>query len=127
MGIYHTNITPSNVFVNTITSEVKISDLTISEALRNSTSNTYISINRPETPYMAPESLNNQPAGLSSNIYSIGVIAYRLITGVLPYRSLDRSVSYAQKTSSAPKGPSTLNKILPKEMDFIFNKILSSN
>ena len=125
MGIYHTNITPSNVFVNTITSEVKISDLTISEALRNSTSNTYISINRPETPYMAPESLNNQPAGLSSNIYSIGVIAYRLITGVLPYRSLDRSVSYAQKTSSAPKGPSTLNKILPKEMDFIFNKILS--
>ena len=125
MGIYHTNIAPSNVFVNTVTSEVKISDLTISEALRNSTDNTYIAINRPETPYVAPESLNNQPVGLSSNTYSIGVIAYRLITGVLPYKSLDHSVSYSQKTSSAPRGPSTLNRTLPKDMDFIFSKILS--
>ena len=125
MGIYHTNITPSNIFVNTITSAVKISDLAISEALRNSTDNTYIAINRPETPYIAPESLNNQSLGFSSNIYSIGVIAYRLITGVLPYKSLDHSVSYSQKTSSAPRGPSTLNRTLPKKIDFIFNKVLS--
>tara|TARA_Y100000590_G_scaffold418260_1_gene518819 strand:- start:55248 stop:57572 length:2325 start_codon:yes stop_codon:yes gene_type:complete len=125
MGIYHTNITPSKVFVNTITSEVKISGLAISEALRSSNDNTYIAINRPETPYIAPESLNNQPMSLSSNTYSIGVIAYRLITGELPYKSLDHSVSYSQKTSSAPKGPSTLNRTLPKEVDFIFNKVLS--
>ena len=125
MEIYHANITPSNIFVNIQTHEVKISNLFITQELRGLNNNTYKSTSRPETPYIAPESLNNGFAGLSANIYSIGIIAYRMISGVLPYTSLDHLASYTEKTSHAPKQLSKINKDLPKEVDFIFNKVLS--
>jgi eukaryotic-like serine/threonine-protein kinase len=57
------------------------------------------------TPYMAPEQARGERGGSAVDIYSLGVICYELLTGLVPYEALDFGERVAALTSSAPIPP----------------------
>ncbi len=78
--------------------------------------------------YMAPEQVNgqNQLIGPRSDIYSLGVILYELLTGTKPFRGSTASV-LVQIVGDAPKPPSKLRARLDPKLDAIVLKAMAKD
>ena len=79
--ILHRDLRPANVLVSE-SGVVKVADFGTSRFLEKSHATTVIG----SPPYMAPEQFQGR-AVLASDIYSVGVILYQMLTGTLPYFS----------------------------------------
>ena len=69
--------------------------------------------------YASPEQMRGEPQTTATDIYSLGAVLYRLLTGV--------SARQSARTTPAgrPTAPSRLNKGLPRDIDFVTAKALS--
>jgi hypothetical protein len=72
----------------------------------------------PGTPaYMSPEQVKGEPLGTATDIYSLGVVLYELLTGRLPFAGVDRSQLAYQIVHSPPAPPSRLRPELDPPLD----------
>jgi protein kinase-like protein len=102
-GVIHRDLKPANVMV-TDTGMVKVMDFGIARMLggEHLTHTGYLM----GTPaYMAPEQVLGAPIDGRADLYSVGVILYRLLTAALPYKA-DNAIGMMQKQMS--EAPSTL-------------------
>ena len=77
--------------------------------------------------YMAPEVLKGEPANAQSDIFSLGVILYEMVTGRKPY-SADTDMSYALSQIYEPVPPlSQFVKELPPALEQVILKALTKN
>jgi CHASE2 domain-containing sensor protein/tRNA A-37 threonylcarbamoyl transferase component Bud32 len=67
-------------------------------------------------PYMAPEILASGEASRASDLYAFGVLAYRVLTGALPFEGEAAQVVEGHLTLPPPR-PSTRRRDLPPELD----------
>jgi len=118
-GVLHRDLRPSNVLV-TDTGMLKVADFGTSRFLEIAAHGTTV-IGSP--PYMAPEQFHGK-AVFASDLYSIGVTMYQMLTGVLPYDTpspadLDRLMRGALLTAPRLKNskiPKAINDIVLKAM-----------
>jgi serine/threonine-protein kinase len=118
-GVLHRDLRPSNVLV-TDTGMLKVADFGTSRFLEIAAHGTTV-IGSP--PYMAPEQFRGK-AVFASDLYSLGVTMYQMLTGVLPYDTpspadLDRLMRGALLTAPRlknPKIPKAINDIVLKAM-----------
>ncbi|MBL8148419.1 MAG: serine/threonine protein kinase [Blastocatellia bacterium] len=75
--------------------------------------------------YMAPEQVLGQPVTASADIYSLGVMAYQMITGKLPVEGSEVRQLLIAKVSHDPVPPSQKVPSVPKGFDPIFKKVLA--
>src|SRR3979409_1968951 len=116
-GVLHRDLRPSNVLVAD-SGMLKVADFGTSRFLEIAAHGTTV-IGSP--PYMAPEQFHGK-AVFASDIYSLGVTMYQMLTGVLPYDTpspadLDRLMSGDLLTpprSRNPKIPAQINDIVMK-------------
>jgi serine/threonine-protein kinase len=92
LGIVHRDLKPDNIMVTTIRGRdvVKVVDFGIAKATgadsrSQKVTRTGLVVGTPE--YMSPEQLTGDPLDGRSDIYSLGLVFYRMLTGVLPFKS----------------------------------------
>ncbi len=122
-GVVHRDIKPSNVLLNS-DGRIKISDFGI--ARLDSSSLTQVGDVLGTPYYMAPEQFLGVEVNALADIYSIGVIAYELLTGRKPFAG--NAATVMQQVLNEPfPDPSQLNPRLSPLMDRVLHKALAKN
>jgi serine/threonine-protein kinase len=119
-GVLHRDLRPGNVLV-TPEGRIKITDFGTSRFLEVSDRASTI-IGSP--PYMAPEQFEGR-AVFASDVYSIGVIMYEMMTGVLPYFSANPRQLEKMAASGRFVRPRDHNRAIPSEIEEIIVRALS--
>lgn len=123
--IIHRDIKPQNIMIleNGL---VKITDFGIAMAM-NATQLTQTNSVMGSVHYLPPEQANGKGASLQSDIYSMGILMYELITGKLPYRG-DNAVEIALKHLKEPL-PSIREEVnnVPNSIENIIKKATAKN
>jgi eukaryotic-like serine/threonine-protein kinase len=118
-SILHRDLRPANVMISE-SGLVKVGDFGISRFLEKSHATTVIG----SPPYMAPEQFQGR-AVLASDIYSVGVILYQMLTGALPYFSTNPAQIEKLIAQGRCTPPRSRNPQIPREISDIIMKALS--
>ncbi|MGG1685340.1 Stk1 family PASTA domain-containing Ser/Thr kinase [Pseudalkalibacillus sp. NRS-1564] len=123
--IIHRDIKPHNILINDY-GEAKVTDFGIAMAVTSATI-THTNSVLGSVHYFSPEQARGAVANERSDIYSLGVVLYEMVTGVLPF-SGDSPVSVALKhlQDRFPK-PSLINTSLPKNVEHIIMKAMAKD
>jgi serine/threonine-protein kinase len=122
-GIIHRDIKPDNLFIAD-GGVVKVMDFGI--AKQQATPGLTVMGTIAGTPeYMSPEQVNNFTSVTpSTDIYALGVIAYRMCTGQLPFTHEELVPLLMMQVQEPPPPPRALNPNLPKSLEAIILKLL---
>jgi serine/threonine protein kinase len=114
-GVVHRDIKPANILL-TGDFEIKISDF--GAALDTSAQTTQVSgIGSPA--YMSPEQVRELPLNHQTDIFSLGVVMYQLLTGKLPFQASSNYGIVYQIINIDPAPPSLHRASIPPELDAI--------
>lgn len=115
LGVTHRDIKPENILFAGGT-DVKITDF--GAALTGAADMTHVSdIGSPA--YMSPQQIKGHPLDHRTDIFSLGVVLYKLLTGHMPFQgSNNHSIMY-QITSIDPPPPSSFRHEVPPSIDGI--------
>jgi serine/threonine protein kinase len=84
-GVTHRDIKPANIMVDVATGVVKVMDFGVARVADAARTRTGVVLGTPT--FMSPEQLSGQPIDGRSDLYSLGVAMFQLLTGQLPYRN----------------------------------------
>ncbi len=124
-GISHGDIKPGNIFLDPETGKVVLSDFGTVLLGEGAYSGMRTALNTPLPTYSAPERSQGAPANLRSDIYSLGVLLYDMLTGTVPFNALDRASVHSMQVTTAPKPPSQVNPNLSSNLDSVILKALT--
>lgn len=124
-GIIHCDLKPQNIMIDG-EGNVRIVDFGVARSHKATgmTESGFL-IGTPE--YMSIEQVEGKTVDQSSDIYSLGVILYEMLTGKVPFKS-DTPLSTALKhVTQAPPDPREVNAEIPKELSSIILKCMEKN
>lgn len=128
-GVLHRDIKPSNVMLTESDSvEVKLVDFGLAKNL----SSDELSLTRPglvmgSPYYMSPEQIRGGEIDGRSDIYSFGCLAYKVLTGAVPFAGDDALATMNSHLSDLPRSLSAFDPELPSEIDSLVIKCLSKD
>lgn len=122
-GILHGDVKPANILV-TEEGNVKLGDFGIARfATQVSGSGRLMG-----TPaYLSPEQILGEPQNTRSDLFSLGIVLYQMVTGAPPFDGSSVSAVCAQILSADPMPPSQRNPALPKEIDHVILRCLAKS
>jgi serine/threonine-protein kinase len=123
-GIVHRDIKPHNVLVDG-EGRVKVTDFGIARAGTSQMTETGSIVGTAH--YLSPEQAKGGEVDPRSDLYSLGVVLYELLTGKTPFDG-ETPVEIAMKhLSTPPKPPSQLRPDIPRELDMVVMRALAKN
>ena len=124
-GIVHRDIKPQNILISR-DRVAKITDFGIARAA-SSTTITMTGVQMGSVHYFSPEQARGGNVGPQSDIYSLGVTLFEMVTGRLPFDG-DSNVAIAVKhLQETPPVPSSLMQGIPKGLDSIIAKCMQKS
>jgi Tol biopolymer transport system component len=140
-GIVHRDLKPANLFV-TSRGSIKILDFGLARIQTkrmavaatlgpNATSDNVFQTN-PGTimgtvAYMSPEQARGEEADARSDLFSLGIVLYQMVTGKTPFRGGDSASLLASLLRDTPDPPSTLNAEIPPSLEVIISRLLEKD
>lgn len=123
-GLVHCDLKPQNVLV-THDGRAKITDFGIARALASIQSDEHSEVVWGSPQYIAPEQSAGGPPSPSSDVYSLGIILYEMLTGVLPFDTTDPlDLARLHQTYTPPSARSHRPE-LPEPLEQVLAKVLS--
>lgn len=124
-GIVHRDVKPSNIMVGR-GDHAWLTDFGIAQIVTNAQpAQTRSIIGTPE--YISPEQASGKPAGPASDIYSLGVVAYHLLTGRTPFEAATVHALLYQHAYAPPPPARSFAPDLPPEVDKILARALAKD
>ncbi|MFZ5558007.1 MAG: serine/threonine-protein kinase [Pseudomonadota bacterium] len=121
--IVHRDIKPANIMILN-SGLVKIMDFGIAR-MRTSEVRTQTGVLLGSPPYMSPEQVLGRRADHRSDIFSLGIVLYEMLTGERPFTGSEMSAIMYHVVHLSPRAPSQLNSAVPDILDFIVAKALA--
>ncbi len=123
-GIVHRDIKPANIMIlkNGL---VKVTDFGIARATASSKTRTGVIKGTPY--YMSPEQISGMKVDGRSDIFSLGIVFYQLLTGELPFGGENLAAIMYQITTVEPEPPTTHNPKIYKAAVAILNRALEKS
>ncbi|MEU9793257.1 protein kinase [Streptomyces sparsogenes] len=127
MGLVHRDIKPGNVMM-TKRNVVKVMDFGIARAMQSgvtSMTQTGMVVGTPQ--YLSPEQALGRGVDARSDLYSVGIMLFELLTGRLPFDAdSPLAIAYAH-VQEEPVAPSTINQSVPPAVDALVARALKKN
>jgi serine/threonine-protein kinase len=123
-GIVHRDIKPANIMILK-NGQVKVTDFGIARATASSKTRTGVIKGTPY--YMSPEQISGMKVDGRSDIFSLGIVFYQLLTGELPFGGENLAAIMYQITTVDPEPPTKHNPKIYKAAVAILNRALEKS
>ena len=125
VGVTHRDIKPANIMmVEGSDHDVKITDF--GAAITGGVDETQVAgIGSPA--YMSPQQVKEHPLTHQTDIYSLGVVMYQMLTGQLPFQASNNFSMIYQIVNTEPSPVSALREGIPRSVDHIVKKAMAKD
>lgn len=123
-GLVHCDIKSQN-FIITPDNRLKITDFGIARALATIQPDEKLNVVWGSPQYFSPEQASGKPPSPASDVYSLGVVMFEIITGKLPFNGNTSEELARMHRNDPPPSPSRINPKIPPALEQIILKILS--
>jgi eukaryotic-like serine/threonine-protein kinase len=124
-GMVHRDVKSQNILL-TEAGTAKVADFGIARAAAATTTSRSNPI-LGTAGYMSPERVQGGPVGPWSDLYSLGVVLYEMLTGDLPYEAQDELALALKHVNEAPRSPSEANPEVPQVLDALTLRLLAKD
>jgi eukaryotic-like serine/threonine-protein kinase len=125
-GIIHRDIKPENILIVDGTN-IKISDFGAAIVEKTRLDKKSLITGVGSLAYMSPQQLQDMELTQQADIYSLGVVFYRMLTGSLPFNAPNDSAMMYQILNVEPPAPSTYRMDIPKLLDKLVMKSIAKD
>jgi serine/threonine-protein kinase len=122
-GVIHRDIKPANLLYNPKEGALKISDFGVARLTDNNRTKTGIVLGTPM--YMSPEQLGAETLTGLSDLFSLGVTLYELLTGEVPFKASNISVLMTKITTEEPALVAHRRAGIPSQVDAVLAKAMA--
>jgi eukaryotic-like serine/threonine-protein kinase len=123
-GVIHRDLKPHNVILDE-EGRARVTDFGIARAGASDMTMTGSIMGTAQ--YLSPEQAQGFSVSASSDLYSVGVILYELLTGVVPFEGETAVAIAFKQVSATPRAPSELNPTLPHSLDAVVLRALEKD
>lgn len=125
-GVIHRDIKPSNILL-TEERDVKIADFSIAMITRADNTATQFTGFLGSPLYMSPEQINEYALSGTSDIFALGVVMYKLLTGSHPFLADNLGAIHQKITQEDPIPLTEFRKDLPEGMSYTLKRMLKKD
>jgi serine/threonine protein kinase len=123
-GLVHADVKPQNILILD-SDKVKVTDFGIAQALAATNPPERQKIVWGSPHYFSPEQAQGEYPTPASDVYSIGVVIFEMLTGRLPFIGADQQALALSHIRDTPPRISELNAQVPTSLDHIIHKVLA--
>jgi eukaryotic-like serine/threonine-protein kinase len=123
-GVIHRDIKPGNIMLLK-NGHIKVTDFGIAKAVSSSQTRTGIILGTPN--YMSPEQINGMEIDGRSDIFSLGIVFFQLLTGQLPFGGKTLTELFYQITQAKHPSPRQINPKVIRPCEQLIDKALAKD